>query len=106
LITYKKIFKFIWNSKPDNLKRSILIQGYEYGGLKLTNLNLFISAVKANWVKSFLDNENSGQWKLFLKNRLEKYGNSLIFGCEIDEILIKRISQNNNFLNNILTSWI
>ena len=30
----KDIFKFIWNSKPDNLKRSILFQGYEYGGLK------------------------------------------------------------------------
>jgi len=67
---------------------------------------LFISAIKASWVKRYLDNENSGQWKIFLKNRLEKYGNSLIFDCEIDEKLIKRISLNNNFLNNILTSWI
>ena len=102
----KEIFKFIWNNKPDKVKRSILFQGYEYGGLKLTNLNLFISAIKASWVKRYLDNENSGQWKIFLKNRLEKYGNSLIFDCEIDEKLIKRISLNNNFLNNILTSWI
>jgi len=29
----RDIFKFIWNSKPDKVKRSILLQGYEYGGL-------------------------------------------------------------------------
>jgi len=34
----KDIFKFIWNGKPDKIKRSILYQQYEFGGLKLTNL--------------------------------------------------------------------
>ena len=32
----KDIF-FIWNGKPDKIKRSILYQQYEFSGLKLTN---------------------------------------------------------------------
>jgi len=65
------------NSKPDKVKRSILFQGYEYGGLKLTNLSMFISAIKASSIKRYLDSENNGQWKIFTKNKLDKYGNTL-----------------------------
>jgi len=102
----RDIFKFIWNSKPNKVKRSILFQEYEYGGLKLTNLSMFISAIKASWIKRYLDSKNNGQWKIFIKNNLDMYGNTLIFECEIDELFIKNISKNNIFLNNILTSWI
>ena len=67
---------------------------------------MFISAIKASWIKRYLDSENNGQWKIFIKNNLDKYGNTQIFKCEIDELFIKKISKNNIFLNNILTSWI
>jgi len=40
----KDIFKFIWNGKPDIIKRSILYQQYEFGGLKLTNLKVFFTS--------------------------------------------------------------
>ena len=102
----KDIFKFIWNGKPDKIKRSILYQQYEFGGLKLTNLKLFLQATKANWVKRYLDETNNGQWKVFIKHKIAKYGNKLIFDCELDETFIKIISDNDIFLNNILSAWI
>jgi len=101
----KDIFKFIWNGKPDKIKRCILYQQYEFGGLKLTDLKSFIQVIKANWIKRYLDEQNNGQWKVFIKNKLDKYGNKLIFDCEIDEKFIKKVSNGDTFLNNILSSW-
>jgi len=62
----RDIFKFIWNSKPNKVKWSILFHGYQYGGLKLTNLSMFISAIKASWIKRYFDSGNNGQWKIFI----------------------------------------
>ena len=32
-----EIFKFIWNSKPDKVKRFVLMQNYKNRGLRLMN---------------------------------------------------------------------
>ena len=37
---HKVIFKLIWDGKLDKIKRFILYQQYEFGGLKLTNLKM------------------------------------------------------------------
>jgi len=53
-----EIFKFIWDNKPDKIKRDILYQKYEYGGLKLTKIDNLINTVKAGWAKRYLDQNN------------------------------------------------
>ena len=60
----KTMFKFIWDDEPDKIKRKRLHQPYENGGLKLTDINFFLNAIKAGWVKQFLDENNHGKWKL------------------------------------------
>ena len=52
---------------------------------------MFISPIQASWIKRYLEGENNGQWKIFIKNNLDKYGNTLIFECEMDELFIKKI---------------
>ena len=42
-----EIFKFIWESKPDKIKRSVKMQDYKNGGLRLINVDYFIEALKA-----------------------------------------------------------
>ena len=59
------IFKFIWDGKPDKIKRNILYQTYENGGLNLTNIEQFLSSIKASWVKRYLDENNKRLWKHF-----------------------------------------
>ena len=39
------IFKFIWNNKPDKIKRNVMVQNYDNGGIKTIDLNNFISAL-------------------------------------------------------------
>ena len=42
-----EIFNFIWDSKPDKIKRSVIMQDYKIGGLRLINTDYFIEALKA-----------------------------------------------------------
>ncbi|KAH3701739.1 hypothetical protein DPMN_076733 [Dreissena polymorpha] len=59
------IFNFIWDGKPDKIKRTQLIQSVENGGIQLTNIDSFLNAIKCSWVKIYLDNTNTSKWKLF-----------------------------------------
>ena len=40
------LFKFIWNGKPDKIKREILYCSKEDGDRKMTNISKFIDALK------------------------------------------------------------
>ena len=44
-------YKFIWNNKPEKIKRKTLIAEYEEGGQKMIDINSFLKAQKAMWVK-------------------------------------------------------
>ena len=99
------MFKFIWDDKPDKIKRKRLTQPYENGGLKLTDINCFLNAIKAGWVKRFLDKNNHGKWKLLLHEKLKNVGTNLIFECNLDEAIINKVSKENVFLKEMLTAW-
>ena len=55
----KKCFKFIWNGKPDKVKRNLIINSYERGGLQIINIKSYFIALKASWVSRHISN-----WKL------------------------------------------
>ena len=44
-------FNFIWNGKKDKVKRNIMTQNYEKGGLKMIKLDTFILSMKLTWIK-------------------------------------------------------
>ena len=54
---------FIWDGKPDKIKRSTLIQNYEKGGIKMINIENFIMSLKVTWIKKILDSYNNGVLK-------------------------------------------
>jgi hypothetical protein len=68
-------YKFIWNNKKDKIKRKTIIAEYEDGGLKMIDIESFIKAQKAMWVKRLLSDEQ-GSWKalpmLYLSELLGK----------------------------------
>ena len=76
-----EIFNFIWESKPDKIKRSVLMQDYKNGGLRLLNVDYFIEALKAGWVKRIFDETNKGLWKEFYLEKLNIFGGNLILEC-------------------------
>ena len=99
------MFKFIWDEKPDKIKRKVLSQDYINGGLKMLDLSKFTISLKASWIKRILDPNNKGQWKEIYLNQLKSYGRELIFNCEINKNDISMIFPKNSFLSNILSAW-
>ena len=63
-------FKFIWEQKPDKVKREVITQNYDYGGLRMVNFEHMFKAMKAMWVKRMLININAN-WLLYLKSHLD-----------------------------------
>ena len=70
----KSMFSFIWDNKPDKIKRKTLLREYNAGGLKMIDLKRFIYALKASWVSRLVDIENKGKWKHIYLNQLKNVG--------------------------------
>ena len=46
-----KLYKFIWNSKVDRVKRKSIIAPYEEGGLEMLDSRTQCKALKLKWIK-------------------------------------------------------
>ena len=66
----------MWEGKPDKIKRIILTQNYQKGGLKMINLSLFIKAMKSTWIRRIVKSTNS-PWATLFRN----------IGCPIGTLL-------------------
>lgn len=44
-------YKFLWNNGPDKIKRAVIVQGYENGGLRMVDIKQFINALKISWIR-------------------------------------------------------
>ena len=101
-----EIFSFIWDSKPDKIKRTTLCRDYKNGGLRMINLEYFLNALKASWLKRIFDEESTFTlWKSFYKQKLTSFGDNLVLESNLKENDCAQISKNNHFLKNILTAW-
>ena len=47
-------FKYVWNDKPDRIKRNQFVQNYENGGVKMPDVESHINALKINWIRRFI----------------------------------------------------
>jgi len=61
-------FNFIWNKRRDKIKRDILIQNYEDGGLKMVNVKKYITSLKVSWIRRLLFSKSS--WTTLINKNL------------------------------------
>ena len=80
----KLFYNFLWNGKGDKIKRDVIINNYENGGLKMIDIKSFSKALKTTWVKKFLDRNNNGKCKLFFEAGLQNLGGTSFFYCNLD----------------------
>jgi hypothetical protein len=59
--------------KKDKVKREILTNSYENGGLKMIDIKLFCQALKMTWIKKYIDPLNVSPWNTLLVDSLEKW---------------------------------
>lgn len=44
---------FIWPGNPDQIKRSVITNPVNEGGLKITHVHSFINSLKCTWVERY-----------------------------------------------------
>ncbi len=52
------VFTFLWKGKRDKVKRNIVVNSEEHGGLNMTNIENFILSLKAAWVPRILSKKD------------------------------------------------
>ena len=58
----KMFFEFLWCGKPPRVKKSTIINYYDNGGLKMTDIYSIHTCQKLMWLKH-LTNDNKRKWK-------------------------------------------
>ena len=54
------LYKFLWNGKPDQVKREIAKQTFVKGGLDMIDFKLFDESLKLSWIRRL--NESEAAW--------------------------------------------
>ena len=96
------LFKFVWKSRKDKIKRKTLISDYKNGGLRMPHLETLIKTQRIMCMKKYFDSYNS-TWKVFLDNYLSEFGGSFLLKCNYDiKFLPKTIPR---FYKEYLNEW-
>ena len=101
----KMMYNFLWDGKPEKIKRETLTNDYKNGGLKMIDIDMFIKSLKVSWIKRIVNSEEKGILNKIYLQTLQPFGRKLLFECSFSENDIKTFVQNNPFLNDIFTAW-
>ena len=52
------IFNFLWNNKPDKIKRKVVCSKAETGGLLYPNMSYYLKSTKISWIKRLLSDSD------------------------------------------------
>ena len=83
-------FNFLWDNKPDKIKRSIAMKKLEKGGISMIDLSTFDKSLKLTWLRRFMLNEPKR--KLVVNNLFP----GLYDFWRYDSIFLYKISENIN----------
>ena len=96
------LYKFLWNGKPDKIRRSTISLSYMQGGMKMINIHNFDKSLKISWIKKLVTQPNS-QWHKLLTVMYANINKSLIFGDQwYNEMAL---AVDNQFWHNVLRDW-
>ena len=96
------LFKFVWKSRKDKIKRKTLISDYKNGGLRMPHLETLIKTQRIMCMKKYFDSYNS-TWKVFLENYLSEFGGSFLLKYNYDiKFLPKTLPR---FYKECLNEW-
>ena len=51
-------YNYLWNGGPDKIKRSVVIQNYDRGGLRMIDVDSSINSLKLTWLRRMLITPN------------------------------------------------
>ena len=92
------------SGKGDKIKRNVMINKKEDGGLSIPHVQTFCQTLKMTWIKKILDVNNHASWKTLLLDDLNSYGGDKCFYMKKEGL--KAISNKfNSFWSNLFCIW-
>ena len=82
-----------------------MISNYEQGGLKMIDVISFAKALKSNWIKKYLVQNNLAKWKLFFDSHLHDFGGATIFKFNLNQKDLLTVRISDPFLLELLQIW-
>ena len=64
-----QIYQFLWDGKPDKIKRTQAIQHYKNAGLHMLDIKHVIKSLKISWFRRLVDNTDN-PWIYLFKNTI------------------------------------
>ena len=99
------LFNFLWDGKPDKIKRSEIINDYAEGGLKMLDIQSFNRALKAKWIQKYLDPQNKGKWKLLLAFFLNTHNIELLLHGNLNPDDVASLGIEEPFTKELIETW-
>ncbi len=102
----KIVMAFLWDNKQPRIKREILYNEYQNGGLKLPNLDTTLKANKITWVKRLTLADDNCMWKILAKHAF-KIDVKLLFEINATFADLQSILKTNlnSFWRDVLKAW-
>ena len=68
------LFKFLWGSGKEKVKRRTTVKDMCDGGLQMTDIECQINALKIKWISRLLDVNNTGDYYYIVKDWFKPMG--------------------------------
>ena len=95
-------YNFLWNGKPDKIKRSTANLKYIEGGINMINIFNFEKALKVSWMKKLISKPNS-QWHKLINILYKDLNMILTHGDQWFDKITHKI--HNQFWQDVLKAW-
>ncbi|KAL9986569.1 hypothetical protein ACROYT_G000737 [Oculina patagonica] len=96
--------EFIWNFKPDKVKRNTLIGPIEKGGLNMVDFNMMNKSLKGAWVKRLYE-AGDNKWCSLFSSATSQYGGSFLLECNFNVSDLNFVSYVPSFYKEVLNVW-
>ena len=82
---HQLLYNFLWDGRGDKIKRSVILNEYKDGGLKMLDIQSFNCALKSKWVKKYLEDNNQAKWKLFFDFFIKRHDGKLLLTGDLKQ---------------------
>ena len=79
----RNIFSFIWNFKPDKIRRKTMVGPICKGGLNMVNFVDVVKSLNIAWVNHYCK-ATDGHWCALLNSMLSKVRGAFLFQCSYE----------------------
>ena len=96
------IFNFLWGGNADKVKRDIVYQNYDLGGLRMLNVDMYFQALRASWIPRYFSDIDA-DWKVFFNMSLKQENINIFLFSNYDEK--DKTLNSGNFYTNAIVTW-